>query len=98
MILHTLNKSPDHPALNRCAGFISDGDCLILIEDGVYCAATNDSSTLNNLLLRQIPVFCLQADVEARGLLNRLNPAVQLIDYEGFVTLSTEQTKSKRWG
>ena len=98
MILHTLNKSPDHPALNRCAGFISAGDCLVLLEDGVYCAVTSDSSILNNLLLRHIPVFCLQADVEARGLLNRLNPAVQLIDYEGFVTLSTEQTKSKRWG
>ena len=98
MILHILNKSPDHPALNHCAGFISDGDCLVLIEDGVYCAVTNDSSTLLDLLLRQIPIYCLQADVEARGLLNRLNPAVQLIDYEGFVTLSTEQTKSKRWG
>ena len=88
MILHTLNKSPEHAALGRCCETIATGDVLVLLEDG----------QIGELLAQDIAVYAINADVQARGLAERMTKGVTLIDYEGFVQLCTEQASSKRWG
>jgi len=98
MLLHLLNKSPEHAALQRCTGFIRRGDCLVLLEDGVYCATSNAGAALRELIKRGIPLYAVSADVEARGLSARLGPDIKLINYEELVALSIQYTKSKRWG
>lgn len=98
MILHTLNKSPEHAALGRCCETIATGDVLVLLEDGVYCGSAGRDRQVGELLAQNIAVYAINADVQARGLAERMTKGVTLIDYEGFVQLCTEQASSKRWG
>jgi tRNA 2-thiouridine synthesizing protein B len=98
MILHTLNKSPDHAALNRCCAAIASDDVLVLLEDGVYCGSASPGQQISELLAQDIAVYAIKADVEARGLATRMAIGVTIIDYTAFVGLCTEQASSKRWG
>jgi len=63
------------------------GEPILLYEDGVYAAATGTASEhLTQQALEQHPVYALQADLEARGLVSLVD-GIQVIDYDGFVEL-----------
>lgn len=97
MILHTVNKAPlSSDCLTSCLRIIAAGDALLLIEDGVYGADHHQQGRFDGLD-PGIPLYVLQADVEARGLMERLSPRFQLVDDAGFVDLSIRYAKMQSW-
>ena len=83
MIVHTINKSDIWPS---CSELFTQDDELVLLEDGVYLA------------LDKVSKACaIQADVEARGLLDRVPGSIRLIDYPDFVRLCTQAEKVCAW-
>lgn len=97
MILHTVNKSPfSNSSFVDCLARCSDTDAILLIEDGVY-ACQRDTVHSNYLVDSPINFFALQADVEARGLTEKLHEAVKLIDDRGFVALCIQHKSVQSW-
>ena len=99
-ILHLVNKSPyDRNSLDSCLRLALPGSAVLLIEDGVY-AARKPSSAADKLqqALEKHPLYALQADLEARGIAaESLIDGIQLVDYDGFVKLTTEYDKTQSW-
>lgn len=96
MILHTVNTSPFRTdCLRACLRFIGEGDAVVLLEDGVYGASLGVETGLD--ALPDLPIYAITADVEARGLADRISDRVQLIDYNGFVELCTRYALIKNW-
>ncbi len=97
-MLHIINKSPDESnQLSHCIEYISDGDSLMLIENGVYATLIN--SGLEQLSANTAIELCvLEADIEARGLdKNNIADIYKIIDYTGFVKLVTQHPTSQSW-
>jgi sulfur relay protein TusB/DsrH len=93
-MLHIVKRSPyESSALNDSLKYIKEKDILLLIEDGVYSA--KKGGKFENLLkgvLQNNEVFCLIADVKARGIEgSEIIENVKLIDYKGFVDKVCEQ-------
>lgn len=72
----------------------TQGDQLILIEEAVYAV-----NPLHNAypMIQGANIAALQADIDARGISNRISPSVQVVDYAGFVKLTAEQANSITW-
>ena len=95
MRLHVLNKSPGtSAALQSCLRAMARDDCLLLIEDGVYAACTGHAS---ELLASGCKLLVLAPDADARGLRQRLDRGVELVDYAGFVALAAECAAVQSW-
>ena len=96
--LHTISKSPEHPALTLAKVALNKGDALLFIEDGVN-ALLNGSLSVKaiNPLSENHAIYCLKADAQARGLLTRLPSWVTVVDYDGFVELTEQHTKTLSW-
>ena len=100
--LHTLNTSAREQAallqqLLRCA---SVGDSLLLIENGVYNLA--DTDALAAIKAAGLTLYCLQADVLARGLKHHEQSGATtvdatVIDDSGFVELTCSHQKVISW-
>ncbi len=87
MLLHTVNKSPDSSdALASCLRTALPGSHLLLIEDGVYAAREGQHIAADT----GIHCYALEADIQARGLQDMLAENITVLDYAGFVRLSTE--------
>ncbi len=98
-MLHTVNKSPfEHNTLETCLRFASQGSTLLLIEDGVYAAA-RDTAVSKRLqdAMKSVSICALKADVEARGMQDRVMDGVRLVDYEGFVDLVVGHDAVQSW-
>ena len=98
-MLHTVNKSPfEHKALETCLRFARPGSAVLLIEDGVYAAA-RDTALAGQLqeALKNVSIYALKPDVEARGMQNRVMDGVRLVDYGGFVDLVAEHDAVQSW-
>lgn len=94
MILHTVNKSPSqNSSLDSCLRVAHEKAGILLIEDGVYAACDTPDSLINDTTLARHKVYALAPDLKARGLLERVKPGIELVDYDGFVAL-TETFKS----
>lgn len=99
MILHTVNKSPyDTITLESCLKHCKPGSSLLLIEDGIYAALKNAkySDTVTSAM-KDINVYVLEPDLNARGVQDRLLDGVKKVDYAGFVDLSVEHDKVQAW-
>lgn len=97
-MLHIVNKSPSERAtLASCLRIAQEG-ALLLIEDGVYAALRGGSSEaeLRGAMAR-LKVYALQADLEARGVADRLIDGITPVDYGGFVDLVAEHPNSQSW-
>jgi tRNA 2-thiouridine synthesizing protein B len=98
-MLHIVNKSPfEKTSLASCLRVASKGGALLLIEDGVYAVVKNSAveSALRGAMAG-MPVYALQADIEARGLADRVMDGVKLVGYDGFVDLVAEHRTSQSW-
>ncbi len=95
MILHTLNAAPSSPAFAQCLELAAAQDCILLLGDGVY-AALPGSEASERLGSQPARICVLEADAAAAGLLPRLG-AVEVLDYEGFVTLSEQYPRQMAW-
>ena len=98
-MLHTVNKSPfDHNAFETCLRFARKGAAVLLIEDGVYAAARDTAvSKRVQEAMQSVSIYALRADVEARGMQNRVMDGVRLVDYGGFVDLVAEHNAVQSW-
>jgi tRNA 2-thiouridine synthesizing protein B len=87
-MLHMVNKSPlANDALRCCLRAAVPGDPVLLYEDGVYAAIPGAASApLVQEALAVRPIFALQADLEARGIVAPLD-GIQVVDYTGLVAL-----------
>ncbi len=98
-MLHTVNKSPfDHSTLETCLKFAKQGSAVLLIEDGVYAAARGTAvSKQVEEALKNVSIYALKPDLEARGMQNRVMDGVRLVDYGGFVDLVVEHDTVQSW-
>jgi tRNA 2-thiouridine synthesizing protein B len=95
MVLHTLNKSPEHSAFAQCIALIDKEDALLLIGDGVYAAVPNSraAGTLANL---SAAIYVLESDAIAAGL-TTLPAGVIAVSIGGFVELTEQYPRQMAW-
>ena len=84
MILHTVNKQE---AMYRCRAFAGEGDVVVLLEDGVYLACTDQG----------LRCVAIADDIRARGLSTKVAEKIELIDQSRFVELCVEADKVCAW-
>ncbi len=90
-VLHLVNSTE---GLGRCRDRLGPGDAVILLEAGVYgamaAADKPDGADVERFVLRE--------HLSQRGIAtNRVLPAFIIIDFEGFVGLTTRHTTSVTW-
>ena len=95
-MLHIVNKSPyERNSLAAAVGHMTDGDTLLLIEDGVYAAMKNGKAAA---MLNGHKVSVLGPDLAARGIAeDRLIDGVSIVDYAGFVDMVEANDKVQSW-
>lgn len=99
-MLHTVNKSPfEKTSLQTCLRLSRKGDCILLLEDGVYAAlAGTETEPLLRDALTTRAIYALTPDLRARGIAqNALIPGVQCTDYAGFVALTLDCDSVQSW-
>ena len=97
-VLHIINKSPfERGSLQTCLRLAKKGSGILLIEDGVY-AAMNGGEYKDDVVAAsgEHSFYALQADLDARGIKNVID-GISLVDYDGFVKLTTEHDKVQSW-
>lgn len=98
MILHTVNKSPfQNNSLDSCLRVAHANAGILLIEDGVYGACDDQNSLFTAQALSKHKVYALTPDLKARGLLERVKPGIELVDYAGFVALTEQFETVQSW-
>jgi tRNA 2-thiouridine synthesizing protein B len=98
-MLHIVNKSPfERNSLESCLRLAKAGSAVLLIEDGVY-GATKGSSVEAKVqgAMANLEVYALDADLQARGVADRVLDGVTVVDYGGFVDLVAEQSNCQSW-
>jgi tRNA 2-thiouridine synthesizing protein B len=99
--LHIVSTSPTSgTAFADCLRSADQGDTLLLTQDGVYAAmntAANMMALIQDATARQITIYALLADVDARGLAGRLNTVCHLVDDNGFVELTERHPRILSW-
>ncbi|MCG8610980.1 MAG: sulfurtransferase complex subunit TusB [Pseudomonadales bacterium] len=88
--LFLFNLSRNHNEdLKTCLELMNNSDSLLLLENGVFWtekgAMTDDIH--KQILHKNLTVFALDEDVQARGITPINAVSVNLIDYSGFVTV-----------
>lgn len=98
-ILHTVNKSPfDKNSLERAFGTAKDGSAVLLLEDGVYGAIKGaTSSAMVEDAMKTVKVYAIGADIDARGIKDRLIDGIEIVDYAGFVKLTADHSQVQSW-
>ena len=92
--LHLVNKSTMSEAFGRCLSLASDGDAVLLIEDGVYCALP---ASLSRYTIPDVRLFALQSDVIARGLETKIHEPVRIVTHGMFVELVATHQPIVTW-
>lgn len=98
-MLHIINQSPfNSNCLERCLRIIDQQDVILFIENGVVATLINTSSTpLLNEALKTNSIYALEPDLAARGLLKKVIPAIQVINYAEFVELTIKHYPIQSW-
>lgn len=97
-MLHIVNKSPyERPALDSVLNTM-EGGAILLIEDGVYAAVKGGAAEAKiKEAMQRFKVYALSADLEARGMADRVVEGVTVVDYGGFVDLVVEHKPCQSW-
>ncbi len=98
-MLHIVNKSPlERNALESCLATAAPGGAILLIEDAVY-AATRGHAAESKLhaAMKNLEIYALAPDLEARGMANAVADGVKLVDYGGFVDLVANHKTCQSW-
>ena len=96
MILHTVKTSPFQTfAISDCLRLIANHDSLLLIEDAVVASAVEHPCFSRlKALSEQGRLMVLQADLEARGIENKIGTPCSYLD---FVELVRDHQSSLAW-
>ncbi len=81
-------------SLTELVSLYKEGDQVILVEDAVYASNAQHPAFP---ILKSLAVCVLAADVQARGIQNRVSPSITLVDFSAWVDLSAEQANSLTW-
>ncbi len=97
-MLHLVNKSPfERQAFESCLSVARKGSAILLIEDGVYAALKNTPFEGKiSETLKDVKICVLGPDLEARGV-DQVIEGVEVVDYGGFVDLTTEHNPVQSW-
>ena len=99
-MLHTVNKSPfEKDSLDTCIAHALEGSAVLLIEDGVYAAASGTAVEPRvRHAMHRLNFYALANDCTARGLAEaELIDGIELVDYGGFVDLVTGHDNVQSW-
>ncbi|MDH3635639.1 MAG: sulfurtransferase complex subunit TusB [Gammaproteobacteria bacterium] len=99
-VLHIVNKSPfDRNALDTCLRLAKADSAILLIEDSIYAVRKNSASTEKmQQALASHQIYALKPDLHARGISpENIIDGISLVDYDGFVKLTTEYDKLQSW-
>ena len=99
-MLHIVNKSAfEKNSLESCINHALDGASIIMIEDGVYSAMKNTSASgMVEDAMKNVSVYVLGPDLKARGISeDKLISGINVVDYAGFVELSTKNDVVQSW-
>ena len=93
--LHIVSTSMQRSdALARAVSLAQPADAILLIEDGVLALSDPDRCLAPFNGKR---VYVLQPDAEARGMTAAHQASLTAVDYDGFVSLTTQFTKTVSW-
>jgi len=96
-MLHIINKSPfTSSSFDSCLR-VADGGDVLLIEDGVYAAVGGAAEKQVREAMKQFKFHVLQADLEARGIADRVIEGINKVDYGGFVDLAAKNDNCQSW-
>ncbi|WP_338560297.1 sulfurtransferase complex subunit TusB [Erwinia sp. E_sp_B04_7] len=95
-MLYTLITSPYKCDLTALMRIISQGDDLLLLQDGVL-AALEGSRALEILLKAPISLYVLQEDIVARGLSAQISTSATRVSYTDFVALTVKNPQQMTW-
>ncbi|HIJ37983.1 MAG TPA: sulfurtransferase complex subunit TusB [Rhodospirillaceae bacterium] len=98
--LHIVNKSPfAASSLEQCLQRLAVGDSLLLIEDAVYAAITEEIwDGLRTQPNKPARILALSPDLCQRGLADKsLAEGIEQVDYAGFVELVTTHNPIHSW-
>ena len=99
-VLHIVNKSPyDRNSLDSCLRLAKADSAILLIEDGIYAVRKNAAAADKlQQALTQHQIYALQPDLQARGIdPENMIDGISLVDYDGFVKLTTEYDQLQSW-
>ncbi|MDH5205490.1 MAG: sulfurtransferase complex subunit TusB [Hylemonella sp.] len=98
-MLHIVNKSPYQArSLESCLRMALPGQAVLLIEDGIYAAASGSSVEPQvREAAAKFKLYALKPDMDARGLTAKALDGVTLVDYGGFVDLVAEHGTPNSW-
>ncbi|VAW61693.1 tRNA 5-methylaminomethyl-2-thiouridine synthase subunit TusB [hydrothermal vent metagenome] len=98
--LHTVNKSPfERDSLSSCIRLATKGCAVLLIEDGIFGAlAGTEHSDMVSGAMKDATFYVLGPDLAARGMSeDRIIDGIQVVDYNGFVDLTTKHDTCQSW-
>ena len=99
--LHIVSSSPfETNALSSCLRFVRSQDGIILIENAVLVSVEKGAwwSVLQRACIEQsLDLYALQADCEARGLLDCVGAFVELVNDQQFVQKVVAYGKTQSW-
>ena len=88
-VLHLVQQSPTaSSALRDCLASCQAADPIVLMHDAVYAALKKPAEN---------EMYALRPDLEERGLLERVDPAIKLIDYPELVALCDRHRHNLSW-
>lgn len=95
-MLHIISTNSGHDVLLQR---LNPDDSVLFVESAVLSLHKSSQSAKTILIYGQtMHFYALQADLLARGLAeDRVLDIVKLIDFQGFVTLTTEHPAIKSW-
>lgn len=100
-MLHIVNKSPfERNTLTSCLDAAQEDSSVLLIEDGVVCAAGGGrfADTIKQAMKRNMAFYALHPDLKARGFSdNQVLEGVKLVGYEDFVDLVAGHDNVQSW-
>lgn len=99
MLLHIVNKSPFlNKALESCIRNAKSESGILLIEDGVYGALNKTEITADvKKAMKNKKLYVLESDLKARGVLDNVVKGIEVVDYGGFVDLTTKYDVVQSW-
>lgn len=96
-MLHTVITSPfQTTALADCLRYSRPNDAILLLQDAVI-AAIDENNWCQALKKSGLKIYVLREDVLARGLNKKLTNDFEVVDYNGFVLLSTQCETQMKW-
>ncbi|ANG94485.1 sulfurtransferase TusB [Lelliottia amnigena] len=95
-MLHTLRHSPWQCDIDSLLRMLSEGDDLLLIQDGVL-GAIEGNRFVEIFSNAPISISALREDIDARGLSGQISAKIDVVDYTDFVNLAVKHASQMSW-